>query len=169
MTFLSIGPVDLTQRTLSPDSSSLIPTVTDNAFSLGLIAGNQISISFEPTTSIEALNGELSWGGVDTSKFTGTIAYTATGAVVDGTTGLLRITSSQFSNLQSLFFTINGATFEFTANAQLWPRSLNTALGGSASSIYLIVADNGVNTGSGLDFINGYTQSEESRIQTRRS
>ncbi|KAG6893746.1 hypothetical protein C0992_008773, partial [Termitomyces sp. T32_za158] len=80
----------------------------------------------------------------------------ATGAVLDGTTGLLRITSSQFSNLESLFFTINGATFEFTANAQLWPRSLNTALGGSASSIYLIVADNGANTGSGLDFINGY-------------
>ncbi|KAG6880868.1 hypothetical protein C0992_002458, partial [Termitomyces sp. T32_za158] len=61
--------------TLFPDFESLIPTVTDNAFSLGLISGNQIGISFEPTTSVEALNGELSWGGVDTSKYTGTIAY----------------------------------------------------------------------------------------------
>ncbi|KAH0591103.1 Polyporopepsin [Termitomyces sp. J132] len=206
---LGIGPVDLTQGTLSPASSSLIPTVTDNAFSEGLISANQIGISFEPTDSEEVLNGEISWGGIDTSKFTGTITYapltttspasfywginqsirygtstsilsstagivdtgttllyiatdaynryrSATGAVVDSTTGLLRITSSQFSNLQSLFFTINGATFEFTANAQLWPRSLNTAIGGSASSIYLIVSDMGANTGSGLDFINGY-------------
>ncbi|KAH0591101.1 hypothetical protein H2248_001205 [Termitomyces sp. 'cryptogamus'] len=206
---IGIGPTDLTLGTLFPDLFSLIPTVTDNAFSEGLISASQIGISFEPTDSEEVLNGEISWGSADTSKFTGTITYapltttspassywginqsirygastdilsstagivdtgttllyiatdafnrycSATGAVVDSTTGLLRITSSQFSNLQSLFFTINGATLEFTANAQLWPRSLNTALGGSASSIYLIVADNGADTGSGLDFINGY-------------
>jgi cathepsin E len=33
---------------------------------------------------------------------------------------------------------------------------LNTAIGGSASSIYLVVADWGSNSGQGLDFINGY-------------
>lgn len=32
----------------------------------------------------------------------------ATGAVNDANTGLLRITAAQFANLQSLFFTING-------------------------------------------------------------
>ncbi|KAG6837334.1 hypothetical protein H0H93_011429 [Arthromyces matolae] len=209
----SIGPVDLTKATptgtLSPATSTLIPTVTDNAFSLGLVTANQIGISFEPTTTDEVLNGEISWGGVDSSKYTGSITYasltstspaslywginqsirygsstsilsstagivdtgttlvyiatdaynryrSATGAVLDSTTGLLRITSSQFSSLQSLFFTINGVAFELTANAQLWPRSLNTAIGGSASNIYLVVADIGSNTGSGLDFINGY-------------
>ncbi len=82
---------------------------------------------------------------------------TATGAVLDTTTGLLRITSTQLSNLQSLFFTAGGRSFEFTANAQLWPRSLNTFIGGSSSSIYLVVNDIGSPTGSGLDFINGYT------------
>ncbi|KAG6817906.1 hypothetical protein H0H87_012374 [Tephrocybe sp. NHM501043] len=195
--------------TLSPATSTLIPTVTDNAFSKGLITANEIGIYFQPTTVEEVVNGELTWGGVDTTKITGSITYapvtstspasyywginqsityststsilsstagivdtgttllyiatdaynryrTATGAVLDNTTGLLRITSAQFSNLKSLFFTINGATFEFTANAQLWPRSLNTAIGGSASSIYLIVADIGTSTGEGLDFINGY-------------
>ncbi|KAG6840770.1 hypothetical protein C0991_004555 [Blastosporella zonata] len=206
---LGIGPTILTQGTLSPATSTLIPTVTDNAFAKGLITANQIGISFQPTTVEEVVNGELSWGGVDTSKFTGSITYTpvtttspasfywginqsiryststsilsstagivdtgttllyiatdaynryrsATGAVLDSNTGLLRITSAQFANLKSLFFTINGATFEFTANAQLWPRSLNTAIGGSASNIYLVVADIGTSTGAGLDFINGY-------------
>ena len=70
---------------------------------------------------------------------------------------MLRITSTQLSNLQSLFFTTGGRSFEFTANAQLWPRSLNTFIGGSSTSIYLVVNDIGSPTGSGLDFINGYT------------
>ena len=46
---------------------------------------------------------------------------TATGAVFDDDTGLLRLELSQFASLQSLFFTINGVTVEFTANAQIWP------------------------------------------------
>jgi cathepsin E len=47
-------------------------------------------------------------------------------------------------------------TYEFTANAQLWPRALNTAIGGTADNIYLIVANLGTPTGEGFDFINGY-------------
>lgn len=46
---------------------------------------------------------------------------TATGAVFDDVTGLLQLTLAQFASLQSLFFTINGVTVEFTANAQIWP------------------------------------------------
>ena len=49
------------------------------------------------------------------------------------------------------------SVFEFTPNAQIWPRSLNTVIGGTAGSIYLIVADLGRDSGSGLDFINGQT------------
>jgi cathepsin E len=53
-----------------------------------------------------------------------------------------------FSHLQT--------TFELTANAQIWPRSLNTVIGGTAGSIYLIVNDLGTPTpAQGLDFING--------------
>ncbi|GLB35829.1 putative peptidase A1 [Lyophyllum shimeji] len=206
---LGIGPVDLTRGTLSPATNTLIPTVTDNAFSQGTISANEIGISFNPTTSTEIMNGELTWGGTDSSKFTGAISFapitttspasaywgidqsvrygsstnilsktagivdtgttllllatdaynryvSATGAVLDSNTGLLRITSAQFANLQSLFFTINGVTLEFTANAQLWPRSLNTAIGGTTGNIYLIVGDLGTTSGQGLDFINGY-------------
>ncbi|TFK41838.1 aspartic protease [Crucibulum laeve] len=206
---LGIGPVDLTSDTLSPATSSLVPTVTDNLFSRKTITANEIGISFEPTTTEDSLNGELTWGGTDSTKFTGSISFTpitgtspanefwginqsirygtstsilsttagivdtgttlvliatdafnryvrATGAVNDAATGLLRLTAAQFANLQSLFFTTNGVTYELTANAQIWPRSLNADIGGTAGSIYLIVADIGSPSGEGLDFINGF-------------
>lgn len=47
--------------------------------------------------------------------------------------------------------------FELTANAQTWPRSLNTAIGGRSDRIYLVVNDLGRSKGSGFDFILGYT------------
>ena len=98
----------------------------------------------------------------------------ATGGVPDAATRLLTITSDQFSALQPLNFQINDVcyclsylydipdidiqvTFTLSANAQIWPRSLNTAIGGVAGNIYLIVTDNGSNSGSGLDFIAGQT------------
>ncbi|KIJ40049.1 hypothetical protein M422DRAFT_257118 [Sphaerobolus stellatus SS14] len=207
---LGIGPVDLTLDTLSPDTSTEIPTVTDNLFAQGVITSNLVAVSFEPTTSDEITNGELTFGGTDPTKFTGDITFTpitgtspanqfwgidqsirygtsttilsttagivdtgttlillasnafsryrsASGAVLDRNTGLLRLSTSQFANLQSLFFTIGGTTFELTANAQAWPRNLNTAIGGTANNVYLIVGDIGTPSGEGLDFINGQT------------
>jgi len=207
---IGIGPVDLTSDTLSPDTTSTIPTVTDNLFSQGTITSNLVAVSFEPTTSESSTNGELTFGGTDSSKFTGSISFApltrtspasefwgidqtvtygsstnilsstagivdtgttltliasdaisryqkATGAVQDNATGLLRLTTAQFNSLQSLFFTINGQKFELTANAQIWPRNLNTAIGGNANSVYLIVGDLGTPSGEGLDFINGMT------------
>jgi len=205
---LGIGPTDLTLGTLSPATGSLIPTVTDNLARLGIISANQIGISFEPTTSIESLNGEITWGGTDSSKFTGTIAFqplttTApasefwginqsirygsttiqplsagivdtgttlfliasnaftryrqlTGAVPDANTGLLRVTSAQFANLQSLFLVMSTTTLELTADAQIWPRALNTAIGGVAGDIYLIVGNLGTPSGEGFDFVDGF-------------
>ena len=81
----------------------------------------------------------------------------ATRAVLDHGTGFLRINSTQFNNLQSLFFKAGGTTFELTANAQIWPRTLNTFIGGTSKGIYLVVNDLGTDSGEGLDFINGYT------------
>jgi len=204
---IGLGPTDLTLDTLSPATSSLVPTVVDNAFAQDLIVEYLIAVSFEPTTAPAVMNGVIRWGGTDSSKFTGNITFTpitttfpagefwginqsirygttnilsstagivdtgttllliasdaftryqsATGAVLDRNTGLLRLTTAQFANLQSLFFTIGNATFEFTANAQIWPRALNTLIGGTANNIYLIVGNLGTPTGEGLDFING--------------
>ncbi|KAI0329987.1 acid protease [Cubamyces sp. BRFM 1775] len=207
---LGIGPTDLTLDTLSPDTNKEIPTITDTLFAQRIIPAHEVSVSFEPTTTENVVNGELTFGGTDASKFTGTITFApithtspaseffgidqsirygastsilsktagivdtgttltliatdalkryqnATGAVLDNATGLLRLTPAQFSKLQSLFFEINGVTFEFTANAQIWPRALNTEIGGDKNSVYLIVGDIGTPTGEGLDFINGQT------------
>ncbi|KAG1889036.1 acid protease [Suillus fuscotomentosus] len=84
------------------------------------------------------------------------IYQTATGATLDKTTGLLQISSDQYEQLSSLYFTIGGITYELTPNGQIWPRSLNSAIGGSTNNIYLVVSDSGDSSGSGLDFTNGY-------------
>ncbi|KAJ7459167.1 aspartic peptidase A1 [Mycena galericulata] len=204
---LGIGPVDLTEGTLSK-ASSTIPTVTDNLFSQGTISSDVIGISFEPATSDNDENGSIAFGGTDSSKFTGSVAFTpltttspaseywginqsikyggttilsstagivdtgttlvliatnaftkyqkATGGKLDSTTGLLKITSSQFAALSNLDFVVGSNTYTLTPNAQIWPRSLNSAIGGTSSGIYLVVADLGSDSGEGLDFINGY-------------
>lgn len=74
--FCSVGPDDLTLGTLKPNNTKkVIPTVTDNLFEQGIIGQKLIAASFEPTNSTLAKNGELTFGGVDTSKFTGEITY----------------------------------------------------------------------------------------------
>jgi hypothetical protein len=52
-----------------------VPTVTDSAFSLGLLDTKEVGISFEPTTVDSITNGELTFGGLDPSKFTGSITW----------------------------------------------------------------------------------------------
>ncbi|KIJ53321.1 hypothetical protein M422DRAFT_155323, partial [Sphaerobolus stellatus SS14] len=79
----------------------------------------------------------------------------ATGATLDSATGLLTITDT--SNLKSLFFNIGGTNFEFTANAQIWPRQFNSKIGGEEGKTYLVFADIGYPSGQGLDFVNGFT------------
>lgn len=64
-----------------------------------------------------------------------------TGATEDNATGLLKISTANYAKLESLFFNIGSSSYELTKDAQTWPRALNTAIGGSASSIYLVVAD----------------------------
>jgi saccharopepsin len=80
----------------------------------------------------------------------------ATGGTPDEGTGLLQISSDQYDKLSSLYFITGGGTYELTPNAQIWPRSLNTAIGGTTDSIYLVISSTGSSSGSGLDFTNGY-------------
>ncbi|KAJ3825756.1 aspartic peptidase domain-containing protein [Lentinula raphanica] len=188
---LGIGPDDLTKGTVS--GVSTVPTVTDNLFNQGTISEKVVAISFEPTTSEEVTNGELTFGGTDSSKFTGDITYTsktgnywgitqtltygsttlqsslsgivdtgttllyleengfnkyieATGGTYDGETGLYKIITAQFNALENLVFTIGGTDFVLTANAQIWPRSLNTAIRGNADR----------DGEPGFDFVDGY-------------
>jgi cathepsin E len=75
MASASIGPVGLTNGTLLPDTQTLVPTITGNMFTQGTITENLVAVSFEPTTELGAMNGELTFGGTDSSKFTGNITY----------------------------------------------------------------------------------------------
>ena len=52
---------------------------------------------------------------------------------------------------------IGKESYNLTPNGQIWPRSLNTAIGGTSDSIYLIVNDIGSPSEEGFSFINGYT------------
>lgn len=81
----------------------------------------------------------------------------AIGAVIDHGTGLLSITPAQYANLQSLFFVVDGNTYELIANAQIWPRTLNNVIGGKSDSIYLVVQDIERASQSGMGFICGMT------------
>ena len=50
--------------------------VTDNLFAQGTIPENLVAVSFEPPNSPEDTNGVVTFGGVDTSRFTGDIHFT---------------------------------------------------------------------------------------------
>jgi Eukaryotic aspartyl protease len=73
--FCSLGPNDLTLGTLFPDNTSVIPTVTDNLYGQEKIEKNLVAVYFEPTTQDSATNGELTFGGTDSTKYTGNITY----------------------------------------------------------------------------------------------
>jgi cathepsin E len=134
---IGIGPVDLTLDTLRPARSSEIPTVTDNLFSQGTISAHEIAVSFEPLTQLNQLNGELTWGGTDSTKFTGSITFTPitstapssefwginqsieygtttilslTAGIVDTGTTLILIATNAFTKYESL----TGATLDPT-------------------------------------------------------
>ncbi|KAJ7267111.1 hypothetical protein C8J57DRAFT_1717551 [Mycena rebaudengoi] len=78
---LGIGPTGLTRGTLSPATTTLIPTVTDNLFRQGTITSNLIGISFQPTTQVEVVNGEISWGKCSNPAFQNVIRSVAQRAV----------------------------------------------------------------------------------------
>lgn len=90
---LGLGPVDLTEGTVS--GSSTVPTVLDSLLSQGIIVSllnysftynaqlkllestEVVGIYFAPESGSDTddANGELTFGGVDTVKYTGTLHY----------------------------------------------------------------------------------------------
>ena len=49
--------------------------MTDNRFAQGVITQDLVSVSFEPTNVPEIVNGELTFGGTDASKFSGSLNF----------------------------------------------------------------------------------------------
>jgi len=151
---LSFGSVDTSKTT--GDVAYVPITSTSPASEYW---GIDQSISYGSTSILSSTAGIVDTG--TTLILIASDAYStyqsATGGTEDQTTGLLTISSDQYSNLSDLNFEIGGTTYALNANAQIWPRSLNSAIGGTSGNIYLVVSDIGSNSGSGLDFINGYT------------
>ncbi|KAF7968489.1 hypothetical protein HWV62_30483 [Athelia sp. TMB] len=74
---LGVGPVDLTEDTVS--GASTVPTFLDNLYSQGSISTEVLGVSFAPESGSDDddANGELTLGGTDASKYTGSITYAA--------------------------------------------------------------------------------------------
>ena len=59
-----------------------VPTVTDNAFSQGLITNKEVSISFAPSNQTTANNGQLTFGDIDSSGFVGDLTFVYVPAIL---------------------------------------------------------------------------------------
>ena len=72
---IGFGPVDLTQGTVS--NANTVPTFLDNLFRQGSISTEVLGVYFKPEAGSDTAdnNGELTLGGTDSSKFSGSIAF----------------------------------------------------------------------------------------------
>ncbi|KAF9508800.1 hypothetical protein BS47DRAFT_1332559 [Hydnum rufescens UP504] len=72
---IGFGPVTLTRRTVIGQTT--VPTFMNNLHSQGTIATEVLGVYFAPESgsNTEEINGELTLGGVDPSKYTGTLSY----------------------------------------------------------------------------------------------
>ncbi|KAG1884799.1 acid protease [Suillus subluteus] len=151
---LTFGGSDSSKTTSSVNYVPLTTTSPSSEY-----WGIDQSIAYGSSTILSATAGIVDTG--TTLILIATDAFnkyqSATGATLDSNTGLLMITSDQYANLQTLNFNIGGTSYGLTPNGQIWPRSLNSDIGGSSNNIYLVVNDIGSNSGGGLDFINGYS------------
>jgi hypothetical protein len=75
---IGFGPVDLTEDTVSGEDT--IPTFMDNLYSQGSISTEVLGVYFAPESGSDDndANGELTFGGVDSSKYSGSLTYTPT-------------------------------------------------------------------------------------------
>ncbi|KAL4073375.1 aspartic peptidase domain-containing protein [Scleroderma yunnanense] len=151
---LTFGGVDETKITSDVNYVPLTTTAPASQY-----WGINQSITYGDTTILDNASGFVDTGAtfllLTTSVFN---AYRdAIGAYVDGATGLLAITEEQYNNLHSLIFHIGDVEYEFTPNAQIWPRALNSVLRGRSDRIYLVVAEfKPVRGSESIHFVNGF-------------
>jgi hypothetical protein len=53
----------------------VVSTITDSLYAQGTISSAVLGFSMQPTNTTSQANGELTFGGVDPSRYTGSIAY----------------------------------------------------------------------------------------------
>lgn len=73
---LGIGPQDRTFNTTGDNPLTLIPTVSDQMLKQNIISKNVTSVSLSPLTTADfVVDGEVVFGGIDTSKFIGNLTF----------------------------------------------------------------------------------------------
>ncbi|KAI0761374.1 aspartic peptidase A1 [Trametes elegans] len=72
---LGLGPSVLTCGTLLTSPDKCDPTVTDTAWNAGLLDAHELGISFRSSESLNQQNGELTFGGIDRTKFKRPLQY----------------------------------------------------------------------------------------------
>lgn len=72
---IGFGPVDLTQGTVS--NANTVPTFMDNLYKQGSISTEVLGVYFHPESGSDTddTNGELTLGGTDSSKYSGSLTY----------------------------------------------------------------------------------------------
>jgi hypothetical protein len=105
---LGLGPVDLTLLTVS--GSLTVPTFTNNLYLQGSISTEVLGVYFAPESGSDEndVNGELTLGGVDSTKYLGSITYTP--KVILGSVALywgITVTSVKYGSTSILG--LNGA------------------------------------------------------------
>ncbi|KAJ6486328.1 aspartic peptidase domain-containing protein [Mycena vulgaris] len=70
---LGIGPEELC--TLEINATLGVPTIVQTLSCQRNITAQLFAIALQPTTGVMSLNGEISWGAVDTTKFTGPVVF----------------------------------------------------------------------------------------------
>ncbi|SPJ78649.1 probable aspartic proteinase precursor [Fusarium torulosum] len=72
---IGFGPVGLTKSTVS--NANTVPTFLDNLYTQGSISSEVLGVSFRPESGSDTddTNGELTLGGTDSSKYSGSITY----------------------------------------------------------------------------------------------
>ncbi|KAG2357771.1 aspartic peptidase domain-containing protein [Suillus spraguei] len=164
---LGLGPRYLTVNTLTDDPTETYPTFTDCLVNAGAISHNLIGIFFQPITGDRGTDvGELSFGGVDYTKFTGTIVFTYwgidqsitygntvilfhTAGIIDTGSTFIKIASDAYDKYQAA----TGATFDQPTGLLRITSDQYNAL----RDLKFHISDHGHTHCHGLDFIAGYT------------
>ena len=72
---MGLGPVALTQGTVTNQPMTTIPTVTQNLYTQGTISQELFSLSFQPMGTNAITFGALTFGAID-PRYTGAIGWT---------------------------------------------------------------------------------------------
>lgn len=138
---IGFGPVDLTQGTVS--NANTVPTFTDNLLSQGLISTEVLGVSFQPISGsdVEDTNGELTLGGVDTTKYTGTLTYYPK---------LASGTASPYWGISIASFTYGSTTLASSATGIVDTGTTLIYIPSAAYSAFLTASGGRTDTSSGL-------------------